>query len=202
MRANLIYWLVFTVLVSAAVIPIRAQAGPSAVQYQIPVVFGAGESDFAIDWGNHNRMQGVTAWIDVYPPFPAIVHGLGVEVEGHDINFGRPAVIPKMRQDTGLIGPMYDWDRYRNFHPYGKYLMGLGSIDFPPAPSAPNYSHDTFLVFAPGGGAQYRIWGNLWVRGDYEYQFWHHTFGNNDLNPNGFSIGASYDLRGTGTRPR
>lgn len=28
------------------------------------------------------------------------------------------------------------------------------------------------------------------ARGDNEYQFWHHTFGPNDLNPNGVSFGV------------
>ena len=97
-----------------------------------------------------------------------------------------------MRQDTGEGGAIYTWNRYRNFRPYAKYLVGIGSIDF--ATSGP-YSHDTFAVFSPGGGAEYRAWRHVWIRGDYEYQFWHHTFGPDDLNPNGITIGASYDFR-------
>jgi hypothetical protein len=97
-----------------------------------------------------------------------------------------------MRQDTGEGGAIYAWNHYRNFRPYGKFLAGIGSIDFPPVGT---YSHDTFLVTSFGGGAEYRIWRHVWVRGDYEYQAWHHTFGPHDLNPNGVTIGASYDFR-------
>jgi hypothetical protein len=32
------------------------------------------------------------------------------------------------------------------------------------------------------------------VRGDYEYQYWRHIFGPHDLNPNGVTIGVSYDF--------
>jgi opacity protein-like surface antigen len=104
-----------------------------------------------------------------------------------------------MRQDTGLGGAIYDWNRYRKFRPYAKYLVGVGSIDFPPFGT---YSHDTFLVFAPGGGVEYRAWRHIWIRGDYEYQFWQHVFGPHDLTPTGFTIGASYDFRPLASQQR
>lgn len=154
---------------------------------------GAGFSNFSIDYGPGRRMNGITAWIDYYPQFlPRKLQGLGIEAEGRDINFARPSVLTKMRQDTILGGGIYSWNHYEKLRPYAKFLVGIGSIDFP-SPNA--YSHDTFLTSAPGAGVEYRLWRSVWVRGDYEYQFWHHTFGNDDLNPQGFTIGASYDFR-------
>jgi opacity protein-like surface antigen len=138
-------------------------------------------------------MEGISAWVDWYPNrMPTVLNGLGIEAAGHDINYGLPAGISKMRQDTGEVGPIYAWNHYRNFRPYVKYLLGIGSIDFPPTGT---YSHDTFLVFSPGAGVEYRAWRHVWIRGDYEYQYWHQTFGPHDLDPNGFTIGASYDFR-------
>ena len=97
-------------------------------------------------------MEGITAWVDVFPwGMPPKMHGLGIEAEGRDINFNRPSGITKLRHDTGLIGPIYSLHHFKNVRPYAKYLMGIGSIDFPATVGPPTYTHDTFLVLAPGG---------------------------------------------------
>ena len=185
--------LIFTALLVAAVLPVYSQVSPAARQGGVPIVIGAGFSDFSIDWGPGKRMEGITAWADWYPDrLPAVLNGLGIEAEGRDIDIGRPAGITKMRQDTGLGGLIYAWNHYRNFRPYVKYLAGIGSIDFPPFGT---YSHDTFSVFSPGGGVEYRAWQHIWIRGDYDYQFWHQVFGPHDLTPTGFTVGISYDFR-------
>jgi opacity protein-like surface antigen len=179
---------------TVAVFPVYSQVGPAANKGVLPVEVGAGMSDFSLDWGPGNRMEGISAWVDFYPNgLPRFLHGLGVEATGHAIDFGRPAAIPRMRQDSAELGAIYTWNRYRTFRPYAKFLGGIGSIDFPLMGTS--YTHDTFTVFSPGGGIEYHAWQNIWIRADYEYQFWHHTFGPHDLNPNGFTIGASYDLR-------
>jgi opacity protein-like surface antigen len=169
------------------------QTAPAATQGNIPLVIGGGISDFLLDWGYSRRMTGATVWVDygLADQFRRL-HGVGIELEGHDINWNRPSNLPKMRQDTGQGGVTYTWERFRNLDPYAKVVAGIGSIDFPAHPDAPYYTHDTFAVFSPGGGAEYRIRNRIWVRGDYEYQFWRHVFGPNDLNPNGFTIGATY----------
>ena len=193
MRLTLPLKLIFVALLITAVFPVYSQVTPAARQGSVPIVVGAGFSDFSIDWGPGRRMEGISAWVDWYPNrMPTVLNGLGIEAAGHDINYGLPAGISKMRQDTGEVGPIYAWNHYRNFRPYVKYLLGIGSIDFPPTGT---YSHDTFLVFSPGAGAEYRAWRHVWIRGDYEYQYWHQTFGPHDLDPNGFTIGASYDFR-------
>ena len=196
MRMKLTPRLISAILFVVAVLPVYSQVSPAANRGGVPIVVGVGMSDFSLDWGPSRRMEGISAWVDFFPNrLPRVIQGLGIEAEGHAIDFGRPSALSKMRQDTGEVGAIYAWNRYRNFRPYGKFLFGIGSIDFPPPAAFPTYSHDTFLVSSPGGGAEYRVWQHVWVRGDYEYQFWHHAFGPTDLNPNGFTIGASYDFR-------
>jgi len=185
--------LVFAALLVAAVLPVHSQVSPAANRGGIPIVVGAGFSDFSIDWGPGQRMEGVSAWVDWYPNrLPAVLNGLGIEGEGRDIDFGRPSGIPRMRQYTGIGGPIYAWNHHRNFRPYGKFLVGIGSIDFPPLGA---YSQDSFFVLTPGGGVEYRAWRHIWIRGDYEYQYWQQVFGNHDLTPTGFTVGVSYDFR-------
>jgi hypothetical protein len=190
---RLIPAVLFVVAVFSLQSPLYSQVRPDATQGGLPLVVGAGFSNYATDWGPGNRMDGISAWVDFYPNhLPAVLHGLGLEAEGRDINFGRPASLSNMRQDTGMGGVIYAWDRHPRFRPYVKFLAGVGSIDFPPAGT---YSHDTYLVTAPAGGVEVRVWQHVWVRANYEYQFWHQVFGPTDLNPNGITVGASYDFR-------
>jgi opacity protein-like surface antigen len=200
MRLKLTFKLFFAALLAAAGLPVCSQVSPAANQGGVPIVVGAGFSDFSIDWGPGKRMEGVSAWADWYPyRLPTALHGLGIELEGRDIDFGRPSGISRMRQATGMGGAIYSWNRYRNFRPYAKFLAGVGSIDFPPLGA---YSHDSFLAFAPGGGVEYRAWRHVWIRGDYEYQYWRQVFGPHDLTPTGFTIGASYDFRPVASEQR
>jgi outer membrane autotransporter protein len=69
--------------------------------------------------------------------------------------------------------------------------MGIGSIDFP-SPGT-TYGHDTRTVYEPGVGTDVRFWNRFSVRGQYDYQFWHQLF-QNDLNPQGFTVGVVYDF--------
>ncbi|MGA3049931.1 MAG: outer membrane beta-barrel protein [Terracidiphilus sp.] len=184
----------------AATIPVFSQVAPAAEEGGLPLVVGVGISDYDLDWGYGSRMIGISAWADwQLEHLPGQLRNLSIEAEGHAIDYDRPARVPStMRQDTGLGGLSYTWRHYRNLRPYAKFLGGIGSIDFGEIPPPnPFYTHDTFSVFAPGGGVEYRFWRQFWVRGEYEYQFWQHTFGPRDLTPSGFTIGASYHFRGT-----
>jgi hypothetical protein len=173
------------------------QAVPAARQGGLPLVVGAGFSDYSLDWGEGRRMAGPTVWVDWnfwnLSRLPSLLRGFGIEAEGHDINYAHPSSLPTMRQDTGEGGAIYTLRRYRLIHPYAKFLAGIGSIDFPDSTN-PAYTHDTRDVLSPGGGVEYHAYRQLWVRGDYEYQFWRHIFGPNDLNPQGFTIGVSYNF--------
>lgn len=204
MHSKLVPRLIPILLLVLVVFPIHSQVRPSATgpQSGIPVVIGLGGANYSLDWGPGHRMDGITAWVDYYPwGMPPKIHGLGAEVEGRDLNFNRPTGLPKMRQDTFLAGPIYSIPHFKAVKPYGKFLMGIGSIDFPPNKSVyPYYTHDTYFMTAIGGGADFKIYGHFYARGDYEYQWWHHTWGPHDLNPNGVSFGVLYDFRPTHTQ--
>jgi hypothetical protein len=48
-----------------------------------------------------------------------------LEVEARDISLDRGDKPSNYREDTAGGGPMYTWRHYRNFRPYGKYLIGV-----------------------------------------------------------------------------
>ena len=196
MHSRLVPRLFPILLLVLVALPIHSQVRPAATQGGVPLVVGLGGANFSLDWGPGKRMDGITAWVDYYPwGMPPKIHGLGAEVEGRDINFNRPSGLSKMRHDTVLAGPIYQLPTFKNVRPVGKFLMGIGSIDFPPNKLFPYYTHDTFFMTAVSGGLDVRVWHHIWARGDYEYQWWHHTWGPHDLNPNGASFGVMYDFR-------
>ena len=140
------------------------------------------------------RLSGGVLWADWnFYDHPSFLRGFGFEMEGRDLNYGRTGNVPSLREDTAAGGAIYTLRHYRDIHPYGKFLAGLGSIDFEHL--APAYSHDSRTFYAPGGGIEYRMWRDVWVRGDYEYQLWTHFFlENQTMKPCGITAGASYDF--------
>ncbi|MGD0730442.1 MAG: outer membrane beta-barrel protein [Terracidiphilus sp.] len=197
-RPNGRSWLA-AIIVSAAV-PVASQVVPAATEGGLPIVVGGGVAGYYTEMVN-NYMKGPTAWIDISPIHrPQYLHGLGIELEGRDLKFGSPAgyggpTNVKLRQYTFGGGAIYTWHHYRNLKLYGKFLVDYGAMDF--YAGFPYYTHDYWKVYSVGGGAEYRVWRNVWARGDYEYQFWPIGFGlgGGDLNPQGLTLGVSYDLR-------
>jgi hypothetical protein len=202
----------------SASFPVFSQVVPAAVQQSWPLEIGGGLSYFSTHIVNHEfpttvypsfkgSMLGPAAWLDwTLPHMPRRLYGLGIEAEGRQLSWANTGTDPQLREDTGEGGVIYMWRRHHNFHPYGKYLMGFGSVDFEgnyplkgPYPGCTgNCDHDTGIFDDLGGGAEYRIRDNLWVRGDYEYELWT-KFGkpaNKTVYPRGFTFGVSYDLRG------
>lgn len=168
----------------------RAQTVYHATQSTGMLSAGAGFSNFSLDWGPGRRMDGITAWVDWKLPLqPRVLQHLGIEIEGREIDFDRPAEVKGMRQETGLGGVTYNLPTWHRFHPYAKYLLGIGGVYFDPGQP---YSHDTRTVLAPGGGVDFRLNYRWDVRADYEYQFWRHLFRGHDLNPNGVTVGVAY----------
>ena len=201
-------------LLAAPAIAVWAQVVPSAEAGGLPLVAGGGASRFNMDCGPYVGgstcyMNGITVWIDwnlTRLPGPELLHGLGVELEGRDLNFELPNFLSNsyvgdkgtnLRQDTGLGGLIYHYRQFRRVRPYGKVLAGLGSMDFPPLPaSPPSYRHDNRTIAAFGGGADIHAWRALWIRADYEYQIWPDLFGlSNSLTPYGVTLGAVYDFK-------
>jgi opacity protein-like surface antigen len=172
----------------------HSQVEASAFRNTLPFSAGAGVSGFNIDWGR-NRMYAATVWLDWHPAImPSVLRGLGVEGEGRDLNYGRSSTAPSnFRQDTILGGPIYTYPRFRNFRPYGKYLIGFGSFDF--GNRGVNYTHDTRTLFEYGAGFDYRIWHHVYARAEYSYQDWGSLFNGQNRNPRGITVGAVYDFR-------
>jgi opacity protein-like surface antigen len=144
-------------------------------------------------------MEGGALWIDYSFTGPAILHGFGIEAEARDISLGRgPGVPSNFRLDTAGGGVIYTWRHFNNLKPYVKFLDSYGGIDWDNP--VPNFKHETRSVPAVGGGIEYRVFRSIWVRGDYEYQFWpdidiSRPNSTHVLNPQGFTIGAMYDFR-------
>jgi opacity protein-like surface antigen len=194
MRWKLMILPVMALFSMGSALTARAQVTYSAREGKLPFTIGAGVSDFSDDWGISNpRQVGITMWVDWrLPHMPPLLDGLGLEFEGRDINYATPSYLPGHRMDTALGGPMYQFRRKGRIRPVGKYLLGVGSIDFP-SPGT-TYTHDTRVVLEPGVGADVRFWNRFSARAEYDYQFWHAIFGPRDLNPNGFTIGVVYDF--------
>jgi opacity protein-like surface antigen len=193
MRCKWMFLPITALFILGTALPALSQVTYSAEEGKLPFTVGVGFSNFSDDWGTTNpRQDGVTLWVDWrLPGLPGALKGLGVEFEGRDINYATPSTLPGHRMDTALGGPVYQWRRKGRIRPYAKYLLGIGSIDFP---NGTNYQHDTRTVYEPGGGVDVRFWSRLSVRAEYDYQFWHQIFGPNDLTPQGVSFGVVYDF--------
>lgn len=168
--------------------PSYAQVAPSVKISGLPLGVGGGFSDYNLDYGQGRRMLGFSGWADY-----ELFHGLGIEAEGTAIFLGKPSSLQRMQQLSFKGGAIYKTRSFYRLRPYVKGLIGVGYIEFPS--NDPLYTHDTFFMEAFGAGAEYPIWNTIHVRADYEYQFWNQYFGNNNLNPNGFTIGATYYFR-------
>ncbi len=192
MRFRLFVLPVLAVSIFSITAPAYSQAVPAYQRRTWPISVGIGPSSYDVDWGN-GRMLGGTIWADWYPTkLPHILRGLGLEGEVRDISLNRSSDQTNVRQDTAGAGPIYAWRHFHSFHPYAKYLIAYGSVDFP---GNGTYSHDTRTLYAPGGGFEYRFYRQLWARADYEYQTWQSLFGlGNTPNPQGFTVGVAYDF--------
>jgi hypothetical protein len=176
-------------------IPLVSQVAPGGSEGGLPLVVGAGFSDYYTEMFQ-KRMEGPTVWADWnFNLGPRFLQGFGVEAEVRVLDFGQPQG-QKLRQATLGGGPIYTWRHYRKFQPYCKFLADYGSMDHIQIKGFPSlYTADKWLIWATGGGIEYRAWRNVWVRADYEYQFWRVKFFNptSFLDPQGFTVGASYD---------
>jgi opacity protein-like surface antigen len=182
-------------LIASVSIPAFCQVAPAAVGTRnLPLRVGAGYSNYGSDWSG--RLGGPAVWIDLdVPKLPPSWSGFQLEVEGRDLNYNRTGADPKLRQYTVAGGVNYAWRYDPAFHPYVKFLAGVGNIDFGAlSPNFPNYTKDSRTFYAPAGGLEVRAHGRLWVRGNYEYQFWPDFFRYHTLTPHGFTVGVFYDF--------
>jgi opacity protein-like surface antigen len=175
-------WLFFWGVLMLAPLMTSAQVTPAQGGGKISLAVGAGFSGFDTDYAPH-KMYGVTAYYDM-----DFGRWIGLEVEGRTIQFNK---FGNLRQDTIAAGGRFRLPHHGRFLPYAKFLGGIGSIDFPPPAGYPHYTHDTFAFYDAGGGLDYRLTQHVYLRGDYEYEWWP-GWPRNGLTPNGFTIGANY----------
>jgi len=127
-----------------------------------------------------NWLQGIGGYFDFN-----YTNMIGVEGEVRLLRFNQ---MNSVHEDTYSIGPKITYRRAK-YEPYGKVLFGIGEINFPYS-----FAHGGYFAMAFGGGLDYRVTPRLKVRViDYEYQYWP-GFLNHSLQPNGFSVGASYRI--------
>lgn len=186
-------------LIVSAAIPALSQVAPSiGRQTSLPLRLGAGYSIYGSDWHESGNLNGGTiggpaVWIDYdVPKLPPSWSGFQFEVEGRDLNYDRTGNDPAVREYTFAGGINYAWRYDPAFHPYVKFLGGIGNLDF--HGDVPNYRKDSRGYYAPGGGLEVRIHDRIWARGDYEYQFWPDFFLHHTLTPHGFTVGLFYDF--------
>jgi opacity protein-like surface antigen len=194
----------------SASIAINAQTVYHAEEGKLPLSLGGGVSNFdpyfaqaplpndlIISGGGQGRMWGAAGWADAGIRFgPAWVHPLNLELQYRSIFAGSSATHQNVVENNYGGGVTYNWYHYRNFHPYAKYIIGFGTVNFNPLPYPGHvpYSHDSRVTNALGGGLEYRITRHIWVRGDYEYQLWGKLLGAPEFSPQGFTVGAMYHL--------
>jgi opacity protein-like surface antigen len=171
-----------------------AQVAPAANQGGRPIGFGVGFSRYDLDYGPGRYMEGPVGRASV-----GIFHGFGIDGSARAIFMNTPPELTRMQQNTFLAGAYYETQpligRLRLF---GRFAGGIGTIEFPS--HNPLYTRDSYTVYAPSGGIEYPIVPKVFLRADYEYEFWKHYHGTNDLNPEGFTIGVTYYVQGMHAR--
>jgi len=157
----------------------RAQTMPSAFENGYSIAAGGTLSGYNIDYGQH-KIAGPAVFVDIDTR-----HRLGVEGEA------RWLVVPQhnsVHNTTWLVGARYSLPGFgTRLYPYAKGMVGFTQFNF-----AYNYAKGNYLVFAPGGGLDYRLSNRMRVRLiDAEYQIWpQFTFGS--TSSWGLSTGIRY----------
>src|ERR1700761_732411 len=166
---------------------LHAQATPAATRGGIVQVGGA----YTIS--NEDQYQGkMLQGATVYGTFDLNNH-LGVEGDLHLASvFKSYYQYKETSYDAGLR-----WtQRYRNFAPYAKALVGFGhssanSTNQIVGGSTPG----SYFLFGLGGGLDYSLSPKINIRAiDFEYQRWP-NFPPNGLTPPLFSFGVAYRIR-------
>jgi outer membrane protein with beta-barrel domain len=172
----------------------KAQVAPAAIGGGRPIGISVGVSDYNLDYGTGRRMQGLVLRGGV-----GIFHGLGIDGNARTIFMNTPSQLTRMQQNTFLGGVYYESPSFWRVRPFVRFGAGLGTIEFPSR--NPAYTRDSYTVFAPSGGLEFPITRKVYLRGEWEYQFWRQYQGPNYLTPQGGTVGVTYYLSGMRSRP-
>lgn len=192
MRVKCMSKLLLAALAVAVALPLSAQSNPGAVEGAWPVIVGGGLSRFNVDYPNisSSNMEGPTLWAD-WVRIPFVPRQLGIEAEWRMIDLNAPSAAPRLHTSSFLGGPTYTLT-FSRLALYGKGMVGYGTINFP---AFGTYQNDSRTIYGLGGGAEYRAWNSIWLRGDYEYQWWPNLFVKGGMHPHGLTFGVGYDFR-------
>ena len=166
----------------AAAQAVNTASGPGSF-----LAVGLSASGFQQDYGKR-YIGGGALFIDAN-----LYRRVGIEAEGRRL---AAHTSEDVKESTYLVGPRVSVLRH-NLRPYGKFLVGRGTFDFPF-----HYAVGHYFVMAPGAGLDWHVGDRLNVRlADFEYQIWpDFTFGS--LHPYGISAGISVDIFKPSTRIR
>jgi opacity protein-like surface antigen len=120
-----------------------------------------------------NRLYGFGAYVDA-----EFTRWIQIEAQGRWLHWNQYAGIYQNSYGIGPRVPIYE---FRRFSPYGKFLIGWGSM---------SDLSGKATAFTYGGGVDYRLNPKFTLRGEFEYQDW--RVANPNLHPYGGSIGVSY----------
>lgn len=121
--------LILAALFLAGAIPAFAQVRPAAKENRSQLAVGAGFSYFNTEMYNKFNL-GPAVWADWnIGRGPSLLKGFGVEAEFRQIQY-RQVQDAHYYQTTFGGGPIYSLRRYRNFRPYGKFIVDCGHMNF------------------------------------------------------------------------
>lgn len=173
---------------------LHAQVAPAARVGGLPISISVGISDYDLDYGPGRRMQGAVVragW--------SLFHGIGIDGNVRTIFMNTPSQLTRMQQTTFLGGVYYQTPPIWRLRPFVRVGGGIGLSEFPSR--NPNYTRDTYSVWAPSGGVEVGITHHVFARAEYEYQFWEQYQGPHALTPQGATLGVTYYFSGRRLRP-
>jgi hypothetical protein len=173
--------LIFICLLGGASM-LHAQASPTASR-AVDLKIGGGYTTASADYDG--RMDGGAAFFNL-----DVTAHLGVEGEFHFIQNGNGT---GLYEKTYEVGGRY-FRNYRKFAPYAKLMYGRGVFNYPayvPGGPHPNLAYNLMAI---GAGVDYKALPYLYVRGDYEYQYWF-GFPPSGLTPSLLTVGVAYHFR-------
>jgi len=175
-----------TLSIELLLMPAHAQVVPSAYGPAHPLWVGAEYSNISASfpYQSGQRLGGVGVFADFHLNWRFALEG-----DARYLDFGG---FEGSTESSYLAGPNTYFFARGRFRPYGKMLVGMGSIHYPFAIGDASY-----LTLAPGAGTEYRLSRRWMLRIEYEYQMWPGSPGyanepQHELTPNGFHVGVAY----------
>jgi hypothetical protein len=182
---------------SLAVAAYSQVLAPGSEHDGLPITVGAGASYMNPSF-NGGSLLGETLWIDMAPPVPVRLQGLGLEIEGEEIGTAKPTNATQVREQVAAGGVTYSFGYFRRFEPHVKFMEGFGNAEY--VPNGHRFNQTRSVTIA-GGGFTYPFAAGLSARADYEYQWWPNFWvkapayiSGPALTPSGVSVGLTYRL--------